>query len=267
MVDKYQREINTIRISVTDRCNLRCFYCYEEYQYLKKEDLLSFEEIVSIIKECVKLGIKRVKLTGGEPLIRKDIDILIKMISEIKGIEDISITTNGVLLSDMAFKLKKANLSRINVSLDTLNPQKYKEITKIGEFDIVIKGLMKAKELFFKKIKINTVLLKNINENEIQDIKKFASDNDFDFQLINQMNLKKDKNFSENIETNKPLSCKFCNRIRLTSNGMLLPCLFSEKSINIREYSDYKIALKECINLKPEKGEKNNKLSMIQIGG
>lgn len=267
LFDRYNREINTIRISVTDRCNLKCFYCYDEYIPLNREDLISFEDIINIIKEGVKSGIKNVKITGGEPLLRKDIDKLIRMINNIGGIEDISITTNGVLLYDMAEKLKNSGLHRINVSMDTLNKEKYREITNGGDLDIVIKGIFKAKSLNFKKIKINSVFLKEINENEIEDIKEFAENNNFDFQLINQMNLKDDKIFSENIETNKPVDCKFCNRIRLTADGKLLPCLFSEKSINIKEYSSIKEAIKDCINLKPERGEKNKKFIMTQIGG
>lgn len=267
MIDNYNRNIDTLRISVTDRCNLRCFYCYEEYEYLEKDKILSFEQIVKFIENGINLGIKRIKLTGGEPLLREDIEVLVKMISQVSAIEDISITTNGILLGEKAYKLKKAGLHRINVSLDTLNKEKYKKITGGGDIDSVLKSLMIAKKLNFNNIKINTVILRGLNEDEIYYIKKFAIKNNFDMQLINHMNLKKDKSYSESNITDKPKKCNNCNRIRLTANGMLLPCLFSEKSVYIMEYSDYKDAIKDCINLKPEKGEYNKKLIMPQIGG
>ncbi len=267
MIDKYNREINTLRISVTDRCNLKCFYCYEEHKYFTKEEILSFEEIVKVVKCGINLGIKRIKLTGGEPLLRNDIDKLIEMINSVSGIEDISLTTNGVLLGQLSYKLKKAGLKRINISLDTLNKEKYKKITCGGNLETVFESIKIVKELNFDKIKINTVLLKGINDDEIQDIKNFAMSNNFEMQLINQMNLKEDKRNSENIITDKPLSCNYCNRIRLTSNGFLLSCLFSEQSINIRDYENYENAIMDCINLKPDKGAYNKKLSMSQIGG
>lgn len=213
------------------------------------------------------MGIKRIKLTGGEPLLYKEIPEAVYNIRQIKEIDDISITTNGILLADYAEILKKNGLDRVNISLDTLDRNKYKEITGFDMIDRVFEGINLAKEFNLTPIKINTVLLKGINDNEMPEIKSFCKNNNLEFQLINRMILDQNKKDSENNNSDKPPDCSKCNRIRLTSDGRLLPCLFSEKYIDLNDYTDYSVAIKDCLNIKPEKGEKNSTKKMFQIGG
>ncbi len=269
MLDKFGRIINTIRISVTDNCNLNCFYCVpdeEGHQSFKK--ILSFQEIYDIVKEVSSLGISRIKITGGEPLVRKNIETLIAMIKTIPEIKDLSITTNGVLLTSLALPLKNSGLDRINISLDTLDKKLFKEITRGGDLTTVINGIFEAKKYFCGKIKINTVLLKDKNENEIDDIKKFCKNNNFNFQLINQMDLTDEKTQSENLlKTDKPEDCSKCNRVRLTADGKFLPCLFSDIEIDIKHFKDIKDAFITCVDNKIEKGDKRVNPNMVAIGG
>ena len=160
MRDNYGRNINYLRISVTDRCNLRCVYCMPEegIKSLSHDDILRFEDTIKIVKVAATLGINKIRYTGGEPLVMKDIDKLIYETSKIQGIEDIAITTNGILLSDMAEDLKKAGLKRVNISLDTLDRDKFKSITRIGNLDKVMESIYKCLSLGLKPVKINTVL-------------------------------------------------------------------------------------------------------------
>lgn len=171
LIDRHGRKIDTIRVSVTDRCNLRCRYCIpqEGISQLNCQDILSFEEIVTLVRCFVELGICRVKLTGGEPLVRKRLPDLIKSLSKIQGIEDISLTTNGILLPSLAVSLKKAGLMRINISLDTLQKEKFRLITGFDRFDEVIKGINLVMDTGLISVKINVVLLWGVNDDEIMD--------------------------------------------------------------------------------------------------
>ena len=164
MRDSHGRKINYLRVSVTDRCNLRCVYCMPEQgvKSLRHEDILRFEDTLKIVKAATTLGINKIRYTGGEPLVMKDIDKLIYETSKLPGIEDISITTNGILLSDMAADLKKAGLKRVNISLDTLNSDKFRSITRIGNLDSVMESIYKCLSLDLKPVKINTVLMRGI---------------------------------------------------------------------------------------------------------
>ena len=148
MLDRFNRNINYLRISVTDRCNLRCTYCMPEcgVDLISHEEILTFEEITEIVRMGVKLGIDKVRITGGEPLVRRGVVDLVKMIAEIPGIDDFAMTTNGALLDQFAEPLKNAGLHRVNVSLDTLNPDRYKEITRVGDIKNVLVGIKAAKE-------------------------------------------------------------------------------------------------------------------------
>ena len=165
MLDSFDREINYMRISVTDRCNLKCLYCIPEEEIIKKHhnDILRYEEIYSIVKEASKLGVRKVRITGGEPLVRKNIEELIKMIRRIEDINIISMTTNGILLKPIAYKLKEAGLDSINISLDTLNAERYKTITRGGDLQDVIRGIEEANKLNFK-LKINVVIYDDISK-------------------------------------------------------------------------------------------------------
>lgn len=169
LVDKFNRKIDYLRISVTDRCNLRCVYCMPAGGIISKPhgDILSFEDIYRIVKAAVRLGIVKVRITGGEPLIRKDIEILIKKLSAIKGLRDIALTTNGILLKDHASRLKKSGLDRVNVSLDSLIPEKFNRITRLGSLEDVLEGIDSAMEAGLEPVKINTVLIKGFNAGEV----------------------------------------------------------------------------------------------------
>ncbi|MBP7552570.1 MAG: radical SAM protein [Spirochaetes bacterium] len=267
MLDNYNRTIYVLRISLTDLCNLRCFYCYEEEKCDPKKEVLDNNKILEIVKTAAKMGINQIKLTGGEPLLYKELPDLVYNIRHIKEIIDISITTNGVLLADYAEILKKSGLDRVNISLDTLDRNIYKQITGFDMIDKIFEGINLAKKHNLTPIKINTVFLKGINDNEIPDIRSYCKNNDLEFQLINRMILDHNKIESESKNSDKPPDCSKCNRIRLTSDGKLLPCLFSEKQIDLNDYKDYASAINDCINIKPERGEKNSAKQMFQIGG
>ncbi|SKA95024.1 cyclic pyranopterin monophosphate synthase subunit MoaA [Caloramator quimbayensis] len=278
MKDGWGRDINYIRISVTDRCNLRCIYCMPLEGVEKKEhdDILRHEDILKIVKCCAKLGINKIRLTGGEPLIVKDIDRLIYEISKVEGIYDIGITTNGILLKDMAGDLKKCGLKRVNISLDTLDEEKFKKITRRGQLKNVLDAIEECLRIGLSPVKINTVLIRGINDNEIEDIMNLTRKYPLDVRFIELMPIGEGEKYykdgfisSEEIIKNhksliplgrkkgetaenyklsdaigkigfiSPLSCKFCdscNRIRLTSTGTIKPCLHSEKEYSIREY-------------------------------
>ncbi|MBU3185177.1 GTP 3',8-cyclase MoaA [Clostridium estertheticum] len=278
MRDSHGRNINYLRISVTDRCNLRCIYCMPEQGIKKLEhvDILRFEEIFKIVKVSEKLGINKVRYTGGEPLVMKDIDKLIYETSKLQGIEDISITTNGILLGDMASDLKKAGLKRVNISLDTLDDAKFKSITRIGNLDKVMKSIDRCLTLGLKPVKINTVLMRGFNDTEFEDFLNLTREMPIEIRFIELMPIGEGikiydkskisfmeilKNHPEltQIENEKsstaqmykikgakgkigfisPVSCKFCadcNKIRLTSTGTIKPCLHSKEEINLKQY-------------------------------
>lgn len=184
IIDPHGRPVNDIRISITQNCNLNCFYCHREGEYEKTKNEMTPNEIEKIVEIAAKLGVKRVKITGGEPLLRKDVTQIIEKISNIKGIEDVSLTTNGVLLAKYTKKLKKAGLKRVNVSLDTLNPQKYQKITGHNYSNQVVEGIIKAVETGLSPVKINMVILKDINEMEIWDMINFSAKTKTILQLI-----------------------------------------------------------------------------------
>lgn len=169
LVDKFGREINYLRISVTDRCNLRCVYCMPVggIRHKPHQEILSFEQIYKFVRIAAGLGIEKVRITGGEPLVRKDLPLLIEQLKTIGGLKEIALTTNGMNLSEYAFILRKSGLDRINVSLDSLNADKFQEITRGGSLKAVLKGIDSALEAGFPSLKINTVLLKGFNTDEI----------------------------------------------------------------------------------------------------
>src|SRR5664280_2578531 len=160
MLDRFNREINYLRISVTDRCNLRCRYCMPEegIRLLRHEDILSFDEITGFTKAAVRNGITKVRITGGEPLVRKGIVSLVKMVASIDGIKDLSMTTNGVMLKEFALDLKKAGLHRVNISLDTADPDRFSQITRGGNINDVMSGIISAKDAGLLPVKINCVI-------------------------------------------------------------------------------------------------------------
>ena len=191
MLDKYNRDINYLRVSITDRCNLRCMYCMpkEGLSLLGHDDILRYEEISRIICVAVKMGIKKIRITGGEPLARRGAIDFIDSLKDIRNINDISLTTNGVLLEAFAEKLYKAGVKRINISLDSLNPDKYRHITRGGDLSAVLKGIDEVYRIGFSPIKINIVAIKGFNDDEIMDFAKLSIDKPYQIRFIELMTL------------------------------------------------------------------------------
>ena len=187
--DSFQRPINYLRISVTDRCNLRCVYCMPEegIQLMSHYDILSYEEIYTLVKAAAELGINRVRLTGGEPLVRAGVPDLVKLIADIDSIKDISMTTNGVLLAKYAAELKEAGLDRVNVSLDTLKPERFRQITRCGELKETLNGIKAAEEAGLTPVKINMVVMAGINDDEITDFARKTVTDGWNVRFIEQM--------------------------------------------------------------------------------
>lgn len=189
MIDGYNRKIDYIRISVTDRCNLRCVYCMPERgrELVKHRDILSYEEIIYLCKLFSKIGISRIKITGGEPLVRKNLNYLIENIKNIRGISNVTLTTNGILLEEQIESLVKAGINGINISMDTLDKDTYKEITRIGDLDKVIKGIDKALTYDSITVKINCVLINGKNHGQLLDIISMAKERNINVRFIELM--------------------------------------------------------------------------------
>ena len=266
MLDRYNRNITYLRISVTDRCNLRCVYCMPEggVQLLKKDEILSLEEIAEVVKVGAGLGVKKIRLTGGEPLVRKGIVSLVEMINQVEGIEEITMTTNGALLSKFAEPLKKAGLDRVNISLDSVVPDQYERITRGGNLKRVFEGIRAAKKAGLTPIKINVVKLNDAENQQTDLIKKFAADEELKVRFITQMDLRTGE-FTQ-VEGGDGGNCAICNRLRLIANGMIKPCLFSNKEYSIKEHG-IENAFLMALNKKPKKGVINKQNNFYNIGG
>ena len=190
LVDSFNRHINYVRISVTDRCDFRCIYCMsEEMEFVPRAQLLTLEEISTIAHVFTLLGINKIRITGGEPLIRKNVITLFNKLGSLDGLEELTTTTNGSQLTKLAMPLKEAGVNRINISLDSLKPDRFKRITRTGNLDKVLNGIDKALSVGFDKIKINTVILKNRNHDEIIDLVSFAVMKNIDISFIEEMPL------------------------------------------------------------------------------
>lgn len=187
--DRFDRRIDYLRISVTDRCNLRCVYCMppEGVPWRLHADILSYEEIVQIVEAAARLGIHKIRLTGGEPLVRRDVSALVRAISHIPGIEDISLTTNGILLDKLAAPLAEAGLRRVNISLDTLDPIKFRRLTRLGDIDRVWRGIEAAEQVGLAPIKINTVVVRHVNDDELIDLARLTLDHAWHVRFIELM--------------------------------------------------------------------------------
>ena len=274
MKDRYGRTIKYLRLSVTDLCNCRCVYCMGEngVPRLPHSAILSFEEIEEIVRAAVSLGVTKVRLTGGEPLVRRGIDELVRRLRGIEGVEELAMTTNGARLAEYAEALKSAGLDRLNVSLDTLDPEKFRRITRIGELRDTLDGLDAARRAGFERIKLNTVLMGGVNDDEIAEIAALAKDGAFDVRFIELMpigectdwdrrrflpaervleylpkgervpsdgvaELWRPAGFRGTVGLIRPLSHRFCadcDRIRVTADGCLKPCLHSAREIPLR---------------------------------
>ncbi len=274
MRDLYNRPITDLRISVTDRCNFRCTYCmpFDEYEWIDKKEILTFEEIARLARIFVQLGVDKIRLTGGEPLVRRDIELLVAGISQLPGLSDLRLTTNGSLLAEKVAALKEAGLKRINVSIDTLDPDKFKRMTKRGDLTKVLEGLFAAKRCGFRPIKINAVIERGVNDDDIIDLVEFSREHGFAIRFIEYMDVGNANNWTseklvskkeilEKVSARFPLRevgresgsapsvdyefldgrgdlgviasvtepfCSTCNRARLTADGKLVTCLFSQ---------------------------------------
>lgn len=267
MKDRFERNINYLRISVTDRCNLRCEYCMPEegISLMEHKDILTLEEIAEVVRVGVeKLGIEKVRLTGGEPLVRKGIVNLVQLINDIPGIKEINLTTNGLLLAKYAQELKNAGLTRVNISLDTLSAEKFRTITRGGNIDDVMEGIFAARTAGLTPVKINVVKIESSDKDEIEQLKRFCEKEDLKIQFINQMNLQTGS-FSQ-VEGGKGGNCSICNRLRLTANGNIKPCLFSDEAYNVKELGILE-AFHAALDHKPEKGYLSKEHEFYNIGG
>lgn len=313
LVDKYGRKIDYLRVSVTERCNFRCLYCMPEkpFTWVPKEDLLSYENLLKFIKISIDKGVKKVRLTGGEPLLREGLDGFIKSIYDYKNDIDLALTTNGYMLPKVAKKLKDAGLKRVNISLDSLKPETIKIISKRDALKTVLEGIEEANKVGLK-IKINCVPIKDVNEDDLLDVLDYCKEHSYPVRFIEFMenNHAKDgaKGLSSDeikkiiskkypnfkliprdtsspaqyyeledgykfgiIEPHKNDFCASCNRLRLTAEGNLIPCLYFEDSKNIKdavEKDDLKEAekiLDDVVLNKPEKNKWNEEKEDTEI--
>ena len=191
MLDTLQRPVKDLRISVTDRCNFRCTYCMplDDYDWLDKSEVLTFEEITRLARLFIQLGVEKIRLTGGEPLARRDLEQLVKSLSDLDGLRDLCLTTNGSTLAEKAQALKVAGLRRLNVSLDSLKPDRFRRITKRGDLQKVLDGLFVAKEHGFSPIKLNAVIERGVNDDEIIDLVTFSLEHGFAIRFIEFMDV------------------------------------------------------------------------------
>ena len=300
LIDSFDREVDYLRVSVTQRCNFRCQYCMPEkpFEWTPKENLLSYEEMFSFIKIAIDNGIKKIRITGGEPLVRENLDQFIKMIKTYKSDIDLALTTNGYLLKSQVEKLKKAGLNRINISIDSLEKETFWYLTKKNVLQNVLDGIDAAVDAGMI-VKLNSVILKDINENEVMSLYEFAKNRGIQIRFIEYMenesaylNLKTmqskeilkiisgqqliqelvakensaAKLYVDNsgytfgiIEPYDDSFCKTCNRIRLSAEGDLIPCLYFEDSMNIKNSTfsnkEMEKLLKDVVRNKPEKNK------------
>ena len=279
VLDSWGRNINYLRISVTDRCNLRCIYCMppEGLRQMPQGEILSYEEIRTVVQAAAELGIHKVRLTGGEPLVRAELPQLIRMLRQIEGIRELSLTTNGTLLKKSALELRQAGLSRVNVSLDTLRADRFRHITRVGELKDVLEGIEAAKKAGFDPVKINTVVVRGINDDEILDFARMTNSEGWHVRFIELMPFGDVAQSVPSVELRQrielvgklepcpdlngivsngpaayyrfdgakgviglisPLSepsfCSRCNRLRLTPDGKLRPCLLAEEEVDLK---------------------------------
>ena len=304
MKDSHGRVIDYLRISLTDKCNFRCIYCMpaEGVCPMGHDELLRIEEIEAIARVATRIGIRSVRLTGGEPLVRKGVVDLVRSLHDMPGIENVSMTTNAVLLPEMADDLKAAGLSRVNISLDTLDAEQFKFITRVGRIESTLKGIDAALEAGFNPVKINAVTVRSLNQDYLA-FAKLSIDRPLHVRFIEYMPVGEStgSDLVSTLDDDKPLGwgparyfqfpgakgtvgfisplsrhfCSECNRLRLTADGKLRPCLFSDREVDVRaalrtggEDAVYECFL-EALNLKPD--EHHDKVGterkMSQIGG
>jgi cyclic pyranopterin phosphate synthase len=296
LIDSYGRQIDYLRISITDHCNLNCLYCapFGGRSKLSREEILSYEEIQRVVEAAVSAGISKVRLTGGEPLTRRGIVKLCRMLINLEALESLSLTTNGVLLQQLTAPLFAAGVRRINVSLDTLKPERFRTITGQNLLSHVLTGIKRAEEAGFDPIKINTVVMRGVNDDEVEDLARLTIKNPYHVRFVELMptgcnvhgeheslfvpmariirtvqkvgvlslepasdtfgpaKLCSLQGARGKIGFIAPLSWQFCgscNRLRLTADGMLRSCLFSEEEIDVKGPLRAGASIKELANV------------------
>lgn len=276
LVDKYGRRITYVRLSITDRCDFRCTYCMaEEMTFLPRHAVMSLEECLRVASVFVGLGVSKLRITGGEPLVRKDAMWLIERLGTLPGLDNLVLTTNGSQLDRFAQPLRDAGVSRINISLDTLRAGRFKKITRIGDLDKVLKGIDAARAAGFERTKLNVVMMRGTNDDEFVDLVRFAVNNELDISFIEEMPLGdihgRNNTYISSEETRQMLAphfelipssensggparywrtpgsasrigfisphshnfCDTCNRVRITAQGELYPCLGQNDAVNL----------------------------------
>ena len=321
--DSFQRPINYLRISVTDRCNLRCTYCMprEGVPLMPRSEILSYEEIATVVRAAAEMGISKIRISGGEPLVRDGLVKLIAMLSRIEGVDDLSLTTNGVLLAGQAVQLAEAGLKRVNVSLDSLRRERFRDITRHDRLDDVMKGIAEAHGAGLEPVKINVVVMRGVNDDELGDFARLSKEG-WNVRFIELMPLvSKGVELPEFVSAKEmwqrlsslgelepcsvtqgngpakyyrfegakgtlgfitPVSehfCFRCNRLRLTADGKLLPCLLADDSVDVRSAvrsgatsDEIRRLILDAVERKPKghqvaQGRVPNSRSMTQVGG
>lgn len=266
MRDPFGREIAYLRVSVTDRCNLRCRYCMppEGVEWVPHREILSFEEIAEVVRAAVGLGVEKVRLTGGEPLVRRGVVDLVAMLAPIPGLRDLSMTTNGILLADHARALARAGLRRVNVSLDSADPARFREITRGGDLARVLEGIEAARAAGLSPVKLNCVVESSPEEPDAAGVARFALERGFEVRFIPRMDLRAGRFYR--VIGGHGGNCARCNRLRLTSRGRVKPCLFSDVEFGVRELGA-RGALLRAVGAKPEAGTVARKDGIHVIGG
>jgi len=266
MIDRFGRTIDYLRVSVTDRCNLRCRYCMPPagVALRSRTQLLSYEELTDVARAAARMGVTKLRITGGEPLVRRDVDALVRMLADIDGIADLAMTTNGVFLADHAETLAAAGLQRINVSLDAVEPDRYARVTGGGDVDRVLSGIEAARKAGLWPIKLNCVVDVDSSEPDAQDVAAYARGNGLEVRFIRKMNLAAG-DFSV-VVGGVGGDCARCSRLRLSSDGLVRPCLFSDIRFSVRELG-VREALRRAVDAKPRAGGRSKLNSMQAIGG
>jgi cyclic pyranopterin phosphate synthase len=234
LIDTLGRVHTSLRISVTDRCNIRCFYCMpnENVQFLPRRDILSFEEIVRFVRVVAPLGVNKLRLTGGEPLVRADLASLVAQLATVPGIEDIALTTNGILLAEQAAELKAAGLQRLNISLDGLTAETFRRIARRDGLDRVLAGIHEAKRVGFERIRLNAVAIKGITEPEIVPLARFAREQELEMRFIEFMPLDAENHW----EHDQVLSGEEIRRLLEAAIGPLIPAARPDPSQPALDY-------------------------------
>ncbi len=335
LTDCLGRPLKDLRISVTDRCNFRCTYCMplDKYEWIDRHEILTFEEITRLAGLFVRLGVEEIRLTGGEPLLRHNLDSLVRQIAHIEGLKDLSLTTNASLLKEQAQGLAEAGLNRINVSLDTIDREKFQIMTRRDDLENVLAGLIEANRCGLRPIKLNSVIQRGVNDDDIPELVGFARENDFQIRFIEYMDVGNSNNWVSEKMVSKgeileiisklfPLEegsrndgsapsvdyrfrdgagnvgviasvtepfCEGCTRTRLTADGKMVLCLFSDKGFDLKHlmrsgatdeellstihtiwsarrdrYSEERL---EAINSGEYRPDSRKKIEMIRLGG